>query len=115
MHAAGTPHIEAVLDDLVHGEAIRMSTFDPAHILSSSRIGGKADRIRNMLPKPIRPISYLRYSGRRPPPPPEELLGKEDEAKKYEERRGMSPNTDLWAYSDGLINKVGNTGAGWAV
>jgi ribonuclease HI/exonuclease III len=115
MHAAGTPHMEAVLDDLMHGEAIRMSTLDPAHILSSSRIGGKADRIRNMLPKPIRPIGYLRYRGPRPPPPLDEPLGKEDEAKKHEERRRMSPITDLWAYSDGSMNKAGSTGAGWAV
>jgi hypothetical protein len=107
--------MEAVLDDLMHGEAIRMSTLDPAHILSSSHLGGKTDRIRNVLPKPIRPIGYLRYSGCRPLPPVEEPLGKKDEAKRHEERRRVSPRTDLWAYSDGSMNKTGNTGAGWVV
>jgi hypothetical protein len=111
-HAAGAPPMEMVLDDLMHGEAIRMTRLDPTHMLCFYRHGGKVDRIRSLLPKPILPVYYLRYDGPRPLPPREAPLNKEEEAKRHVERRRGSPNTDIWAYSDGSMSKTGNTGAG---
>jgi len=114
-HAAGTPPMDIVLDDLMHGEAIRMSLLDPTHILCSFRPNGKIDRIRNMLPKPIPPVNYLKYNGPRPVPPRETPLDKEAETQRHVERRTASLDTDIWAYSDGSMNNSRNTGAGWAV
>jgi len=114
-HAAGTPPMEIVLDDLMHGEAMRLSLLDPTHILSAYRLDGKIDRIRTRLPKPIRPAHYLRYSGPRPILPQYTPLSKEEEAKQHEERRRTSPGTDVWAYSDGSLSETRNSGAGWAV
>jgi len=93
-HAAGMPPMDMVLDDLMHGEAIRMSLLDPTHILCFFRFDGKIDRIRNMLPKPVLPVYYLRYSGPRPVPPRDTPLDKEAEAKRHVERRTASPDTD---------------------
>jgi ribonuclease HI len=99
----------------MHGEAIRMSLLDPTHILCSFRPNGKIDRIRNMLPKPIPPVNYLKYNGPRPVPPRETPLDKEAETQRHVERRTASLDTDIWAYSDGSMNNSRNTGAGWAV
>jgi hypothetical protein len=57
-----------VLDDLMHGEAIRMSLLDPTHISRFHRFNGKTDRILEMLPKPICPVHYLRYADPCQPP-----------------------------------------------
>jgi ribonuclease HI len=72
------------------------------------------DRILEMLPKPICPVYYLRYTGPRPTPPAEKPLDKETEAKRHTERRRLAPPTDVWVYSDGSM-KGRNTGAGWAI
>ena len=69
--------MEMVLDDLMHGEAIRMSIIDPTHISRFRRFNGRTDRILEMLPKPICPVYYLRYTGPRPTPPAEKPLDKE--------------------------------------
>jgi hypothetical protein len=53
--------------------------------------------------------------GPRPIPPAEKPLDKEAEAKRHIERRRLAPPTDVWAYSDGSMNKERNTGAGWAI
>jgi hypothetical protein len=65
-----------------------------------------------MLTKPVLPVYYPRYSGPRPVPPRETPLDKEAEAKRQVERRTASPDTDIWAYSDGSMNNSRNTGAG---
>jgi hypothetical protein len=114
-HASGIPPMEIVLNDLMHGEAIRMSALDPTHVSRFHRFNGKTDRILGMLPKPILPVHYLRYKGPRPLPLPEQPLDKEAEARKHAERRSQTPHTDVWAYSDGSMNQERNTGAGWAV
>jgi ribonuclease HI len=114
-HAAGIPPMDMILDDLMHAEAIRMSLLDPTHISHFRRFNGKTDRILEMLPKPICPVHYLRYTGPRPLPPPEKPLDKEAEASRHAERRRLAPATDVWAYSDGSMNKERNTGAGWTV
>jgi len=113
-HAAGIPPMEMVLDDLMHGEAIRMSIVDPTHISRFRRFNGRTGRILEMLPKPICPVYYLRYTGPLPAPPAEKPLDKEAEAKRHTERRRLAPPTDVWVYSDGSM-KERNTGAGWAI
>ena len=87
-HAAGIPPMEMVLDDLMHGEAIRMSIIDPTHISHFHRFNGRTDL--EMLPNPICPVYYLRYTGPLPAPPAEKPLDKEAEAKRHTERRRLA-------------------------
>jgi hypothetical protein len=53
--------MDMILNDLMHGEVIRMSLLDP-HVSHFRRFNGKTDRILEMLPKPIFPVYCLRYT-----------------------------------------------------
>jgi hypothetical protein len=78
----------------------------PPHISHFRRFNSRTDRILGMLPKPICPVHYLRYTGLRLLPAPERPLDKEVEARRHAERRRLAPLTDIWMYSDGSMKET---------
>lgn len=115
-HAAGFPPAELIMDNLVHGEAIRWHTLDPWHPLKGPRIGDKLRSLTNLLPqRHITCTGLFEPTSERPHDPEQPRRDKEEEAQEHKWETMRADRGDLFAYSDGSLSNLGKAGAGWVV
>lgn len=117
MHASGTPPVEIILDDMMHGLAIRIAKLGPRHIIHARLPNCRIKRIMDSLPMPIRMARYFRYTG---PTLLEQQFsinceGRTNAAQEHLRWRSQDDGTSFWVYTDGSRDGHGRTGAGWLV
>lgn len=115
MHAAGTPPMTLILEDLVHAEVLRMAQLHPTHILRGAD-NHRAKQFRNSLPGEIpgvglcdSPVSHTRT------PQTVGHISKEQAKERHQDALNYAGVRDLWIYTDGSRDSNGVCGAGWAI
>ncbi|KAL5606020.1 uncharacterized protein BROUX77_003213 [Berkeleyomyces rouxiae] len=112
---SAVPTMEMLLRDYERAAAIRASTVDNYHPLYITELGGHIDEYKKMLPNPIHESEKLLPEEKGPPEPLPPQLDKEEAAEQHQREVAESGPNTVWAYSDGLRDENGRTGAGWAI